>query len=241
MKAVTGVRLLSIVSIGAPIVLSDRCGREYEQLMPQSKNNSSRGGEYMEANYQSCKLRHACLTPDPRGGRRMKATFGPYVVRTAESLDRSECLVKTSYLRKGYSADHIMTSADMVFDAELCGTVIGTVMMRLDSANGLYSDATYSHELDAMRLSGRKLAELCRFVIMPGQPTSSVMGALFHFVYVYAHLMNDVTDLVCEVVPNHVAAQKRLLGFLQIAGPKRCERVGVDAVLLHRTLDLSDF
>ncbi|SCX77313.1 hypothetical protein SAMN05216308_101109 [Nitrosospira sp. Nsp13] len=192
----------------------------------------------MEANYQPGKLHHACLTPDSMDRRRMKATFGPYVVSAAKSLDRSERLVKTSYLRKGYSADHIMTSADMVFDAELCGMVVGTVMMRLDSTNGLYGDATYSHELDAIRLSGRKLAELCRFVIMPGQPTSAVMGALFHFVYVYSHLMNGVTDLICEVVPNHVAAQKRLLGFLQIAGPKPCERVGVDAVLLHRAFEI---
>lgn len=189
----------------------------------------------MEANSQSCKRRQASLTPDPMGGKRyMKATFGSYFISATKSLDRSECLVKTSYLRKGYSADHIITSADMVFDAECCGRVVGTVMMRLDSANGLYGDATYSYELDAMRLSGRKLAELSRFVIMPGQSTSSVMGALFHFVYVYSHLMNGVTDLICEVVPSHVAAQKRLLGFLQIAGPKRCERVGVEAVLLHR-------
>lgn len=192
----------------------------------------------MEANYQPRKLRDACLPPDPMGGTHMKATFGPYVVHAAKSLDRSECLVKTSYSRKGYSVDHIMTPADRVFDAEFCGMVVGTVMMRLDSASGLYGDATYSHELDAMRLSGRKLAELSRFVIMPGQPTSSVMGALFHFVYIYSHLMNGVTDLICEVVPSHVAAQKRLLGFLQIAGPKRCERVGVDAVLLHRSLEI---
>lgn len=192
----------------------------------------------MEANYQPCKLRDACLTPDPTGGRHMKATFGPYAISAGKSLDRSECLVKTSYSRKGYSVDHIMTPADRVFDAEFCGMVVGTVMMRLDSANGLYGDATYSHELETMRLSGRKLAELSRFVIMPGQPTSSVMGALFHFIYIYSHLMNGVTDLICEVVPSHVAAQKRLLGFLQIAGPKRCERVGVDAVLLHRALEI---
>ena len=168
----------------------------------------------------------------------MKAVFGPYIVSAGKSLARSALLVNTSYGGKGYTISPTLTSEDIIFDVELDHVIVGTVMMRLDSANGLYGDATYSHELDAMRLSGRKLAELSRFVIMPGQPTSSVMGALFHFIYIYSHLMNGVTDLICEVVPSHVAAQKRLLGFLQIAGPKRCERVGVDAVLLHRALEI---
>ena len=168
----------------------------------------------------------------------MKATFGPYLINASKSLDRSEYLVRTSYSKKGYTANHVMTSADMVFDAEFCGDIVGTVMMRLDSTDGLCADAAYAHELDTLRVSGRKLAELSRFVIMPGQSTRSIMAALFHFVYVYSHLMNGATDLICEVVPRHAAVQKRLLGFAQIAGPKRCERVGVDAVLLHRTLGI---
>ena len=53
-----------------------------------------------------------------------------------------------------------------------------------------------------------------------------------------ARLLNGVTDLVCEVIPRHAAAQKRILGFWQIAGPRRCNRVGAGAaVLLHRTLE----
>jgi hypothetical protein len=47
-------------------------------------------------------------------------------------------------------------------------------------------------------------------------------------------MLNGVTNLVCEVVPRHIAGQQRLLGFKQIAGPKPCKRVDVpDAVLLQ--------
>lgn len=90
-----------------------------------------------------------------------------------------------------------MTPSDMVFDAEFCGDVVGTVMMRLDSTDKLCADAAYADELEALRVSGRKLAELSRLVIMPGQSTRSIIVALFHFVYVYTHLMNNVTDLIC--------------------------------------------
>jgi hypothetical protein len=50
-------------------------------------------------------------------------------------------------------------------------------------------------------------------------------------------MLKGVTDLVCEVVPHHIAGQQRLLGFKQIAGPKSCKRADVpEAVLLHREL-----
>lgn len=168
----------------------------------------------------------------------MKTAFGPYTVSMGNSLAPSEWLVGASYWRKGYVASHVLTDSAAVIDAELYGTVVGTVVVKLDSADGLYADEGYSVELDEMRRQGRKIAELSRLVIIPGQPTRSVMGAMFHVVYYYAHLLNGITDLVCEVVPSHVTGHRRLSGFSQIAGPKHCERVGVEAaVLLHRELE----
>ncbi|WP_090905052.1 hypothetical protein [Nitrosospira sp. Nsp13] len=170
----------------------------------------------------------------------MKTTFGPYTVNIGKSLTPSEWLVNASYWRKGYVANHALTSSDMVIDAELYGSVVGTVMVKLDSINGLCADEAYSTELDEIRRRGGKIAELSRFAIVPGQPTRAVMGAMFHFVYYYAHLLNGINNLVCEVVPRHIAGQRRLLGFAPVAGPKQCERVGVEAaVLLHRTLECS--
>ncbi|SFW26166.1 hypothetical protein SAMN05216414_10980 [Nitrosovibrio sp. Nv17] len=166
----------------------------------------------------------------------IRARFGGYVISATHSLERSGELVKASYQRKGYTADHTLVSTDIVFDIELSDRIVGTLTMRLDSPERLYGDMTYPDELNALRLSGRKLAELSRFVILPGQPTSTIMGAFFHLIYVYGYLMNDVTDLICEVVPQHVAAQGRLLGFMPIAGPRLCRRAGIDAFLLHRTL-----
>lgn len=170
----------------------------------------------------------------------MKTAFGPYTVSIGNSLAQSEWLVNASYWRKGYVANHTLTDSVAVIDAELYGSVVGTVIVKLDSISGLCADEAYSIELDEMRRCGRKIAELSRFAIFPGQPTRSVMGAMFHFVYYYTHLLNGITDLVCEVVPRHIAGQRRLLGFAPIAGPKQCERVGVEAaVLLHKTLEYS--
>lgn len=168
----------------------------------------------------------------------MKTAFGPYSVSIGKSLAPSEWLVNASYWRKGYVANHALTDSATVIDAELYGSVVGTIIVKLDSAGGLCADEAYSAELDEMRRQDRKIAELSRLVIIPGQPTRSVMGAMFHLVYYYTRLLNDITDLVCEVVPRHIAGHRRLVGFAQIAGPKHCERVGVEAaVLLRRTLE----
>ena len=167
----------------------------------------------------------------------VKARFGPYIVRTGKSLARSQWLISAAYWKQGYTSNHILTGNDVVIDAELYGSVVGTVLVKLDGARGLSADESYSAELDSLRNQGRKLAELSRFAVLPGQRTRSVMGAMFHCVYYTTRLLNGTTDLVCEVVPRHVAAQQRLLGFRQIAGPKPCTRVGVsEAVLLHREL-----
>lgn len=165
----------------------------------------------------------------------MRAVFGPYTVALGKSLAPSQALIADRYHRKGYTPNHILTCQGAVIDVLTGGNVIGTVLVTLDSSAGLGADEAYSAELNSIRGHGCKLAELSRFAILPGQITRSVLGGMFHFIYLYTYLLNDVTDLVCEVIPRHVAAQERILGFQAIAGPRRCNRVGVEAaVLLHR-------
>ena len=172
------------------------------------------------------------------GVRKMKAVFGPYTVSIGKSLTPSRALITNRYWHKGYTANHILTNHGAVIDVLMGGNVIGTVLVTLDSPKGLSADEAYADELNSIRGHGCKLAELSRFAILPGQTTRSVIAAMFHFVYFYTYLLNDVTDLVCEVIPRHAAAQKRLLGFQHVAGPKRCNRVGAEAaVLLHRKLE----
>lgn len=131
----------------------------------------------------------------------MKAVFGPYTVAIGKSLAPSRALIAERYWRKGYTPTHILTSHGAVIDVLLDGNVVGTVLVTLDSPRGLSADDAYSAECDSIRGEGRKLAELSRFAILPGQTTRSVMAAMFHFVYYYTYLLNDVTDLVCEVIP----------------------------------------
>ncbi|KIO49918.1 hypothetical protein SQ11_03125 [Nitrosospira sp. NpAV] len=57
------------------------------------------------------------------------------------------------------------------------------------------------------------------------------MGTMFHCIYFYTGMFNDVTNLVCERVSRHIAGQKWLLGFTSIAVDPP------EAVLLHRILE----
>ena len=81
----------------------------------------------------------------------MKAVFGPYIVSAGKSLARSALLVNTSYGGRGYTISPTLTSEDIIFDVELDHVIVGTVMMRLDSPNGLAADMEYAYELNAMR------------------------------------------------------------------------------------------
>ena len=172
---------------------------------------------------------------ESHGIRCMKAVSGSYTVAIGKSLAPSRALIADRYWRKGYSPNHILTSHGAVIDAAAgMGMWLVPLLVTLDSLGGSAGRSLFRQtRLDTGR--GHKLAELSRFAILPGQTTRSVMAAMFHFVYYYTYLLNGVTDLVCEVIPRHAAAQKRILGFQQIAGPRRCNRVGGEAaVLLHR-------
>ena len=124
----------------------------------------------------------------------MKAVFGPYTVAIGKSLAPSRAMIADRYWRKGYTPNHILTSHGAVIDVLLDGNVIGTVLVTLDSPRGLSADEAYASELNSIRGDGRRLAELSRFAILPGQTTRSVIAAMFHFVYYYTYLLNGVTD-----------------------------------------------
>lgn len=167
----------------------------------------------------------------------MIAKFGPYKLITRWCLKPSQALVNAAYGAIGYKTETRLSKYDTVLDVEhhLDG-VVATATLRIDSKYKLRADASYSAVLDGLRFSGCKLSEMTRFVVAKGHPVRSVMGMLYHGLYICGGMKYGATDLLCEVTPRHVAAQTRLVKFQKIGDLTRCERVGVEVVLLHRKL-----
>lgn len=167
-----------------------------------------------------------------------KMKIGPYTIYKRHELETSNKIVLPAYHNIGYIAETSLSPCDTIFDCHLGDELLGTVILRLDSANGLKADTNYSQTLTFLRKKGRKLAELSRFVIAPNNHTKSVVAALFHALYLHGSLINGVTDLFAEVIPRHTAAHEKWLQFKKAGDVTWCERVGVSVVLLH--LDLKN-
>ena len=167
----------------------------------------------------------------------MEAKFGNCFVTIERDMESTSGLVAGMYGARGYTPSHSIDEYSVLVNARIDGSLVGTALLRIDSANSLYADEIYRSELDEMRSNGSKLIEISRFVIAPGQDTIFVIWSMFHCFYYHAVMRNGCTDMICEVIPRHAAPHRRILGFTKIAGPRPCGRVGVEAaVLLHREI-----
>ena len=166
------------------------------------------------------------------------------VRRAATALERIDTadLVKKMYSRKGYSTRGIAglpPREDLItLDAHDWKKVLGTVSVRLDTyESGLLADALYADDIDAFRVKGRKVCEVCRLAIDPQFGSKALMASLFQLAYLYAHVVNRATDAFIEVNPRHAGFYQRMLGFAQIGELRTCPRVNAPAVLLHVDLE----
>jgi hypothetical protein len=122
------------------------------------------------------------------------------------------------------------------------GTAVGALTVVLDSPMGLPADELYRGELDALRASGRRPAEIVSLgVDEEAARGSQVLMKLFNFAYLVARKIRRATDFVITVNPRHVAFYRRKVLFAE-AGPERSyEKVGgAPAVLLSIPLDTPD-
>ena len=167
----------------------------------------------------------------------MEAKFGNCAVYIEREMESSIGLVAEMYGMRGYNPSHYMDECSVLVNARIGGNMVGTALLRLDSAKHLYADEVYRSELDEMRSNGRRLIEISRFAIAPGQDTIFIMWCMYHCIHYHSVMLHGCTDIICEVVPRHAAPQRRIMGFTKIAGPRPCGRVGVEAaVLLHREI-----
>ena len=150
-------------------------------------------------------------------------------------------LVERMYARRGYDTGFLGAGAHphhvTLVASDPQKDTLGTLTVGLDSEAGLLVDGLYQDEVDRVRDEGRSVCEFIKLAVDQDKDSRQVLASIFHIAYIYARLLNQVTDLFIEVNPRHAPFYKRMLGFKQCGGVRVCPRVNAPAVLLR--LDFS--
>lgn len=167
-----------------------------------------------------------------------------YCVRHAKSRaqhNKARALIKSMYAWRGYTTDSAAALPEnsnfVTLEVSAQNKLFGTLTVALDCAEGLFADELYRSEINSLRASGRKVCEIIRLAFNPKYSSKEVIASLFHLAHLYAHRINNATDILIEVNPRHAGFYKRRLGFQQIGEQRHCPRVDAPAVLLRVALE----
>lgn len=115
--------------------------------------------------------------------------------------------------------------------------IIGTITLCLDTPLGLDIDDTYRAEVDHLRASGRKLAEITDFATEGAFNNKRVMASIVHIAYIYARYIHDRTDFVIEVKARHASYYEKMLHFKRCGPEKLCSWALGSSVMLCLDID----
>jgi hypothetical protein len=160
------------------------------------------------------------------------------VANTQGKLNEVHSLVHRMYSWRGYttSVEEPWAMAERItLKASNDEHIMGTLTVVLDSADGLAADELYRDESNFFRKPGKRLCEFTRLAvdIGPRFDSKDFLARLIHVAFVYAHLIQNATDMLIEVNPRHVGFYRRWLGFSQIGPERMCSRVDAPAVLMR--------
>lgn len=144
-------------------------------------------------------------------------------------------LISRKYSGRGYGVNHAVPNAPncVTFTASSKGSLIGTLSLTVDSADGLACDETFKEELDAYRtIPGVKLCELTKFAFDTSKPSLHLLASLFHIIFIYGTHHYSCTDLFIEVNPRHKRFYQAMLGFRSVGMPKTNQAVGAPSCLM---------
>jgi len=167
-------------------------------------------------------------------------------IRLADDVDvrtQASELLRRRYQSRGYDLQAVASGSggelELVSIDRNSGRVTGTLTMVLDGPDGLAAGQVYRAEVRGLRESGLKLCEGVRFAADGAANSLTVLPALFHVAFIWAHRVHGCTDLLIEVTPRHALFYRRMLGF-EILG-KEClnPRVNTTGVLLHLDMQLA--
>lgn len=162
-----------------------------------------------------------------------ESAFKIRLAKRSGTIREARTMVERGYSRRGYRVPgHDRDPNLFTFLAYDEGRVVGTVGIRLDSAQGLSADELYRGEIDHLRESGSKLCEFTCLALDAESASKPILAGLFHVAYLYASVVKGCTHAVIEVNPRHTAYYVKALKF-DLLGPERLNRrVNAPAVLL---------
>ncbi|HKY01972.1 MAG TPA: hypothetical protein VJM53_05420 [Burkholderiales bacterium] len=165
-----------------------------------------------------------------------------FKIRLAKSVGfRREAggLVGRRYSDRGYLIPQATQDPHLfTFLAYDEGQLVGTVSVRVDSAEGLSADQLYKDELQELRQNGCTLSEFTRLAVDVKSASKPVLAGLFHTAYLYAMKVRGVKYGVIEVNPRHVPFYRRSLKFEPLGGERTNLRVNAPAVLMCISYDM---
>jgi hypothetical protein len=146
-------------------------------------------------------------------------------------------LVGRRYAWRGYACPPPPES-DVTFQATIEGHgTVGTITVGLDGPGGLKADSIFGNEVAALRRADRRLCEFTQLAVDDKLGGESVIAALFHAAYLFAHRQRGCDTVLLEVNPRHVRYYQRALGCRVLAEERINLRVNAPAVLLGLDLE----
>jgi hypothetical protein len=170
-------------------------------------------------------------------------------IKIAEEPDeyrQAFAIIYEEYLKETYAKPHdskllysvysmLPKSVTFIFKSYL--EVLSTVTLVQDTKLfGLPMDCLYKNEIQALRDSGRKVAEVANLATRRVNRWSNLMIYLAKALYRYA-LFCNVNDVVIMVNPKHVRFYKEILLFEEFGEEKYYESVGAPAIALRANMD----
>ena len=128
-------------------------------------------------------------------------------------------------------------STTVTFLAKVYEKIVGTVTLIEDSELGLPVEEVYPKEINSLRKSSFKLAEVSGLAIEKHYRFKNICLHLNYNLAIHA-ILTGITDLVIAVNPRHLTFYHDLLLF-RVIGPKRFyDRVnGAPAIAMHLNLE----
>jgi hypothetical protein len=110
-------------------------------------------------------------------------------------------LINRKFAARGYGGNHRVPTAGncVTFTASSEATLVGTLSLTVDAADGLAADKTFKDELDDFRARGARICELTKFAFETTKPSLDLLASLFHIIFIYGTHRYDCTDLFIEV------------------------------------------
>lgn len=170
----------------------------------------------------------------------LEGDFTIHATRSGSLSEMAQRLVLQRYAQRGYLRMPWSSATEpqlLTLSASGAAGTLGTLGVRLDSAQGLKADEAFPEEMRVLRAQGLRLCEFTQLALEHGITSVKVLAGLFHAAHLYAHQVNEVELLVIEVNPRHVAYYRRMLGFTVASEERLNPRVQAPAVLM--CLDLA--